>query len=163
MARLAGGERAAFQPVFSQSWPPVLRFCKAVLKHDSDANDAAQQAMMKLFTRASEYDPKRPALPWVLGIAAWECRTWRKKQQRRKEAALDTSPELPITSKDLEAHDLEQAALQALGTLSDLDREALRAVFWEESAPVAGATLRKRKERALERLRTAFRRLYGFD
>jgi RNA polymerase sigma-70 factor (ECF subfamily) len=165
MARLANGERSAFEPVFRELWPVVLRFCGALLKQPSDAQDAAQQAMMKIFTRANEYDVTRPALPWALGIASWECRTLRKKQHRRKETDFDgdraaTPAQAPA---DLEWHDLERAALHALGTLPDRDREALRAAFWEDTAAAQGATQRKRKERALIRLRDAFRRLYGLD
>jgi RNA polymerase sigma-70 factor (ECF subfamily) len=165
MARLANGERVAFEPVFRELWPVVLRFCGALLKQPSDAQDAAQQAMMKIFTRASEYDVTRPALPWALGIASWECRTLRKKQQRRKETALDADRAATSaqTDGDLEWRDLEQAAVHALGTLPELDREALRAAFWDDGSSAQGATQRKRKERALSRLRDAFRRLYGLD
>lgn len=165
MARLANGERSAFEPVFRELWPVVLRFCGALLKHPSDAQDAAQQAMIKIFTRASEYDATRPALPWALGIASWECRTLRKKLQRRKETILDVDgAAAPAqTTNELEWHDLEQAAVHALGTLPDLDRESLRVAFWDEGSSVPGATQRKRKERALTRLRDTFRRLYGLD
>jgi RNA polymerase sigma-70 factor (ECF subfamily) len=56
-----------------------------------------------------------------------------------------------------------KAAMNAMGTLSDTDREALVSTFWEEAASVRGAMLRKRRERALGRLREAFKRLYGLD
>lgn len=44
---------------------------------------AALAAVLKVFSRASEYDPERDALVWALGIAAWECRTIRRKRERR--------------------------------------------------------------------------------
>ena len=65
--------------------------------------------------------------------------------------------------EDAVERQLVEAAATALGTLSDADRETLLATFWEEAASVGGATLRKRRERALVRLRAAFRRLYGLD
>jgi RNA polymerase sigma-70 factor (ECF subfamily) len=55
--------------------------------------------------------------------------------------------------------DLAEAALAAMGELSELDRETLLSTFADE-AP-AGATIRKRRERALGRLRQTLRRLYG--
>jgi RNA polymerase sigma-70 factor (ECF subfamily) len=58
---------------------------------------------------------------------------------------------------------MTRAALTAMTELSELDQETLLASFLEESATASGATFRKRRERALDRLRTAFRRLYGFD
>jgi RNA polymerase sigma-70 factor (ECF subfamily) len=57
--------------------------------------------------------------------------------------------------------DLLRAALASLGELSELDKETLLATFWDEGSSASGATLRKRRERALARLKASFRRLYG--
>lgn len=165
MARLASGERAAFNRVFELLWGPVLRFCEGVLKNHAEAADAAQEAMYKILERASDYDKTRPAMPWALALAGWECRTLMRKQQRRKEdsnAAFDAiASDNP--QEQLIARSLTEAAQTALGTLSELDQEVLVATFWDEAASVSGATLRKRRERATDRLRKAFRRLYGLD
>jgi RNA polymerase sigma-70 factor (ECF subfamily) len=162
MARLADGDRSAFTPVFRRLWAPTLRMCMSMLKNDADANDAAQQSMEKILARASSYDPTRPAMPWALAIAAWECRTVRQARRRRRETADDLVKE-PMTSgaeEEIVQRDLTQAALDALGQLSDVDKETLTATFAEESG-ATGATFRKRRERAVQRLRDAFRRIYG--
>jgi len=164
MARLADGDRAAFPRVFELLWGPIHRLCCSLLKNEADAADAAQEAMQKIFERASDYDRTRPAMPWAMAIAAWESRTLARKRTRRREAA-DAGPD-PAGEHPEEAfvrRNLTTAALSALGELSEADREALVATFWEEAASVSGATLRKRRERALDRLRTTIRRLYGFD
>jgi RNA polymerase sigma-70 factor (ECF subfamily) len=165
MARLADGDRSVFSQVFARLWPPLQRFCGSLLQHEADAADAAQEAMQKILERAaSDYDRSRPALPWALAIAGWECRTSLRRRQRRREtgeqsgAASSADPE-----QELMQRDLTRAALAALGELSDADRDTLLATFWEEAAAVSGATLRKRRERALARLRGAFERLYGLD
>lgn len=165
MARLSRGDRSAFTPVFRALWPRTLRLCQSILKHDADAADAAQQALAKILERASEYDPRRPALPWALGVASWECRTLLKRRARRREVPADDALLTATTGGQDEAVErtLVEAAVTALGTLSDADKETLLATFWEEAASVGGATLRKRRERALVRLRAAFRRLYGID
>ncbi len=165
MARLARGDRSAFTPVFRLLWPRTLKLCTGILRNEADAADAAQQALVKILERASEYDPTRPALPWALGIASWECRSTLKRRTRRREVAADDALLAATTGGQEEQveRQLVEAAVTALGTLSDLDREALLATFWEEAASVGGATLRKRRERALVRLRDAFRRLYGLD
>ncbi len=135
----------------------------SILKNDADAKDAAQQSMEKILSRASSYDASRPAMPWALAIAAWECRTLRQTRRRRRETPEELVKE-PMTSgaeEEIAYRDLTQAALDALGRLSDSDRETLIATFWEESASASGATFRKRRERALHRLRDAFKRIYG--
>jgi RNA polymerase sigma-70 factor (ECF subfamily) len=164
VARLADGDRAAFTPVFQMLWQPVLRLCGSMLKNEADAADAAQQALEKVLTRCGDYDRKRPALPWAFAIAAWECRTFARKHTRRREIPEEQVPEMGAGSEEeLAQRELMQAAVDALGELSPQDREALVATFWEEATNVAGATLRKRRERALKRLRDTFKRLYGLD
>lgn len=165
VARLADGDRSAFTPAFKLLWSPALRLCMKMLKNEADASDAAQQAMEKILSRASDYDPKRPAMPWALGIAAWECRTIVRKRARRGEVSDDAAIEGKVDGAEeavMQAR-LTEAALEAMGQLSDADRETLVATFWDEAASVSGATLRKRRERSLDRLRRAFRRLYGLD
>jgi RNA polymerase sigma-70 factor, ECF subfamily len=162
LAQLAEGDRGAFTLVFRTLWQPVLRLCRSVLKNDADAADAAQQALEKVLTRCADYDRQRPAMPWALAIAAWECRTFARKRTRRREIPEEQAPELGTGSEDeLAQRELMQAAVAALGELSPQDREALVATFWEEASNLTGATLRKRRERALKRLRDTFKRLYG--
>ena len=48
---------------------------------------------MRLFARASEFDADRDALSWALGITSWEVRSWRRRQQRCREASTDAPPE----------------------------------------------------------------------
>jgi RNA polymerase sigma-70 factor (ECF subfamily) len=70
---------------------------------------------------------------------------------------------VPSSEDDVVQEDLTRAAIAAMGQLSDADKETLLATFWDEAASVQGPTLRKRRERALERLRSTFRRIYGLD
>jgi RNA polymerase sigma-70 factor, ECF subfamily len=161
MARLADGDRGAFSPLFRTLWPSALKVCERLLP-PADAADAAQGAMLKILERAHEYDPTRPALPWALGIAAWECRTLRTKQQRRHEVSDETvRSDEGATVRELEQKELVGAAMHAMGALSEADQETLTATYW--GANPSGATFRKRRERALHRLRDSFRRLYGLD
>jgi RNA polymerase sigma-70 factor, ECF subfamily len=174
MARLAEGDRSVFSQVFERLWHPTLRLCKRLLRHDADAADAAQEAMQKILERApGDYDRARAALPWALAIAAWECRTILRRRGRRRETAETESADLNASDPEvaLLQRDLERAALEALGVLSESDRETLVGTFWEEAgsasvrgaALASGAAVRKRRQRALARLRDAFRRLYGLD
>ncbi|MBK9072488.1 MAG: sigma-70 family RNA polymerase sigma factor [Myxococcales bacterium] len=164
MAQLASGDRTSFGRVFELLWGPVLKFCEGVLKNNADAADAAQEAMCKILDRAPDYDKARPAMPWALAIAGWECRTILRKHTRRRESAeavdviASDNPQAQLIATTLTA-----AATTALGTLSASDQEVLIATYWDEAASVSGATLRKRRERALDRLRKSFRRLYGLD
>lgn len=161
MKALAQGDRSAFTPVFQALWGPTLKLCTRLV--GDDGADVAQTAMLNILERAGEYDWRRPALPWAMGLAAWECQTHRTRVARRREGG--EVPEVSDGGDEAAAHEqrqLETAATEALGTLSEQDRETLVDTYWAR-APATGATVRKRRERALVRLRDAFRRLYGID
>jgi RNA polymerase sigma-70 factor (ECF subfamily) len=164
MGRLADGDRAVFGRVFALLWPRLRAFALRCAG-PADGEDAAQAAVLKVFSRASEYDPERDALVWALGIAAWECRTIRRKRERRREepalalaqvpSAAQGTPEDEIVDRDLRA-----AAAEVLGTLRPLDVETIAAAAGGQAA-ASGATFRKRLERAVSRFRLAWRARHG--
>jgi DNA-directed RNA polymerase specialized sigma24 family protein len=162
MARLADGDRTAFRPAFRLLWPRLRAFAVRYLG-SVDGEDAAQGALLRVFSRASEYDPGRDALAWALGIAAWECRTLRRRSQRRREDLVPPPEERSPGATPEEAaieQDLRVAAEQILGTLRPADVETLLAAAGGPR-PVQGATFRKRLERALARFRLAWRAKHG--
>ena len=161
MARLADGERAAFDPVFEMLWP-VLRAYAVRMIGPEEGEDVAQQALLKLFARASEYDPGRDALAWALGITTWECRTARRRQSRSRERCHHPLPDpadpSPSACPETHAHGIEmRAALgAALEELSETDREFLLAELQGQEHTAKPATVRKRRQRALARLRSVW-------
>jgi len=164
MNRLADGDRSVFDEVYARLWPILSSFCAKTLS-DADAEDAAQQALLKVFDRAPTFERERDALTWALSISVWEVKTIRKRHTRSRLTALDEQP-LPSMSDDPEGLNAErqivEAARQVLGQLSEQDQETLLATFHEETPEaVAGATFRKRRERALTRLREAWSRIYA--
>ncbi len=163
MARLADGDRTAFDPLYDALWPVVASFCARRLGDASRGEDAAQQALVKVFEKASTYDARRPALPWVLAFAHWECRTASGRASRAREdgpfdpvdSGLD--PETAAVRADLRV-----AVQAAVGAMSPTDEAALWA--WVErdvAEAAAGATLRKRMERAKRRFADLWRRRHG--
>lgn len=166
LARLAAGDRSAFHPVFERAWPVVRDFCRSALRDQSNAEDAAQQALLRLFERAAEFDARRDALPFILGVAWNECRTLRRRTERRREESIERTTERAATEPDPEERvmkqDLERAGRDVLLSLPPGDIEAILADLGERGRPlVASATFRKRLERARRRLREAWRAKHG--
>ncbi len=166
MAELADGNRAAFDGVYESAWPLVRGFVGRHLP-PAEADDAAQEALLRVFARASEFDPGRDALAWILGIAAWEIRTARTRRRRRREEALDEDalarrpgrePTPEEIAGDLQTSRRIDAALAALGPA---DAATLRAYMSEERPGVPAATFRKRVQRAVTRLRDAWKTGHG--
>jgi len=160
LTALAGGDRTAFDPLFRRLWPLLRGFARRCLP-SQEADDAAQDALLRVFRRASEFDTSRDALSWILGIAAWQVRTHRTKSRRRREDLSDAPPERedPAASPEEQAAVRQLAALldRALGDLSPADAATLTAYAQGERPDLPGATFRKRVERALARLKRATR------
>jgi len=166
MERLADGDRAAFHPVFEVLWPLLRRFAARHLRPE-ESEEAAQDALVKIFFRAAEYDPSRNALAWALGIAAFEIKTIRRRRLRRREAppsvaALEKMRDGSRTpEEEAMARDLERTLQEALGVLRPEDAETLRLYARGDRPAIAAATFRKRIERALLRLRGVWRTTDG--
>jgi RNA polymerase sigma factor (sigma-70 family) len=163
LERLADGDRDAFHPLFVRLWPLLRGFAARCLPRE-DVEDAAQEALLRVFARAAEFDRRRDALPWVLGIAAYEIRTARQRRRRRwrrehpDDDALAGQPDPGRSPEEIAlAAELERALGEALGALRPVDTETLLAYARGECPDLPGPTFRKRVERALGRLRSAWR------
>ena len=164
MTALAAGDRSAFRPVFAGLWPLVLRLCQRILRDPDVAQDAAQAALMKLFLHATEFHADGDAVAWALSFAAFECRTARNRCLRRREendeiellAIAGGGPSPEDTS--IEAN-LRSAAREVLGSLRPHDAETIHLVLAGDRP--SSPAFRKRLQRAVERLRTAWRHTHG--
>lgn len=169
MVRFSDGDRAAFAPLFELLWPIVLRYCSRALGSGSDAEDTAQEALVKVFCRIADFDGTRDGLTWVRAISRYEVMTCRRKRQRKREHQSADLSWVHTTDAGIEETAVERemhAALErAIGALSDRDRVLLEAALvGHEREPAAApleARARKRKQRAVERLHVAWRRIYG--
>jgi RNA polymerase sigma-70 factor (ECF subfamily) len=121
LTALARGERAAFDPLFRRLWPLLRGFARRFLSAE-EADDVAQEALLRIFRRASEFDPGRDALAWVLGIVAWQVRTQRTKARRRREEPAEALPERETSSASPEE---EAAAAELTAALDRALAEAL--------------------------------------
>ena len=157
MTELADGDRAAFDEVYERVWPLVRAFVGRHLR-SGEAEDVAQEAILRVFARAGEFDRDRDALAWILGIAAWQIRTHRTRERRRREEPLDEGKhdrDRPDPSPEEAAVRRERDLLvgQAIAALGPSDAATLEAYMTNERPTIAPATFRKRVQRAVERAR----------
>ncbi len=164
MVRFADGERAAFRPLFDALWPILLAITTRALGDRADAEDAAQRAMMVLSRRLVELDRDRDGVAWAATIAVFEAMTVRRAAQRRRadaDAGLTAVPDgAPGPDAQLATAQLRAAVRAAVGELAARDQDALAAVLGDRPT-ASGETPRKRRFRAIERLRALWRRTHG--
>lgn len=155
MARLADGDRTAFDPLFRELRPRALRVARRGLAADV-ADDVAQSALERVFFRASEFESGRACLPWFYAVVANEIRAVTRKRERLH-AAIEVEPasEAPGADEQMARRELEVALDRAIEALDGPSAEAIAALLGR-SAPVIdrSPTFRKRLSRAYARLRT---------
>jgi RNA polymerase sigma-70 factor (ECF subfamily) len=164
MVRLSDGDRSAFDVLLDELWPVILTFVQGRVGNTADAGDIAQEVFLRICSRIADFDRSRDGLSWAFGIGSYEILTHRKRVRRRREVHDETmlereaddaaSPEMV-----LEQREVALAFEQAVGALTEADRLLLGIVRREPDGPASPA-LRKRKQRALERLRGIWRRIY---
>ncbi len=164
---LADGDRSAFDFVFETAWPLVHRLAVKMLGARTDTEDVAQQALMKVFSRAQEFDKSRDALAWILGITSYECKTLRQTERRRKEDSSDENNFNNLSDTKLSPEEeqinaeLETCIRDLLSTLSPQDQETILISVNELSRPeLNAATYRKRLQRAMDKLRSKWKERY---
>jgi RNA polymerase sigma factor (sigma-70 family) len=170
LVRLAGGERDVFDEVFGALWPPLLALSRRLLGDTGDAEDAVQEAIVKMLGNVDEYDASRDALSWAFAITAFEVRTLRKQRARRRESASATAGIADDPTRTPEARlvdaELRSRLAESVDLLSEVDRQTISTYLGLGSQAAAGEALgsaaRKRRQRALARLRAIWRSLHGF-
>lgn len=165
MSAAADGDRAALDPLFAALWPLVLAYATRWLGDVALAEDAAQEALVKLFGQLDRYERERDALTWALTHATWQCRTMRRARERRGELPELAPHDLVGDERDVAEHrGLVRAALDTLAELPPRDRDIITASLVDDDelrSTLAPATFRKRLERALTRFRTSWRSRHG--
>ena len=156
MARLARGDRAAFEPLYLALQPRALRLATARVGASSAA-DVAQSALLRVFSRASEFEPGRPCLPWFYAIVGNEIRT-AQRGAARYVLELAPSQEPLDEARDAESklvtRELERALQLAIDSLDAESANAVRAMLGLAPMPeLQPATFRKRVSRAYAKLR----------
>lgn len=164
MVRLSDGDRAAFDVLVDELWPVLLAFAERGVGKGPDAEDVAQEVFYRISARIADFDRTRDGLSWAFGIASYEIMTQRRRVTRRREvfddAALSGQIDRDASQEDrLLMREMTAALSEAETQLSAEERVSLG--LHDGQSSVGGPALRKRKQRALERLRVLWRQIYG--
>jgi RNA polymerase sigma-70 factor (ECF subfamily) len=77
----AGGFAGDFDELYAEFQPRVLAYCRAVLHHDEDALDAAQETMLAVFRHHSELRQVRSVWNFLRCVAANKCHDVLRRRQ----------------------------------------------------------------------------------
>ncbi len=172
VASAAAGDRGAAEAVISAVRDDVYRLALRMLWHPEDAQDATQEALLRILTRLGSYRGEAAFRTWAYRVAANHILSWRTSRveaesldfrrfgEQLSEGLADLDPATPDAR--LLAEEVKLGC--TLGMLVCLDRDhrlayVLVDVFGLPSADAAWvcgvtpAAVRKRASRSRDRLR----------
>jgi RNA polymerase sigma-70 factor, ECF subfamily len=172
IARILGGEPQLFHDLIRPLERPVFVTLFMLLRNESDAEDAAQEAFVKVYRYLHTFRGDSRFSTWVLSIARNEGLAWLRKRATRPEEPLepvlaensgDFTPALltdwrEVPLETLERKELRQCLGQAILKLPPIYREVVQLrdveeLDVQETAQVLGITAGSVKVR-LHRART---------
>ena len=89
VARRCGGTRRAFAALYQRHHQALYRYCRSILRHDEDAQDALQSTMAKAFAALQNEQRDFELRPWLFRIAHNEAISILRR--RRDAAELDAA------------------------------------------------------------------------
>src|SRR5579863_4055567 len=165
LARSARGDRRAFDEIVTRYGPVALRVAARMAPDRQSAEDIAQEAMVRIWRRADEFDGRRARFTtWLYRIVVNLCIDLRRKP-RLVALPEDFDPVDPSTggAESVELDERRAALIRAIDELPSGQRAALTLVYDEglsgaQAAQVLGVST-KAVERLLARARARLREL----
>ncbi|MDX2157531.1 MAG: sigma-70 family RNA polymerase sigma factor [Hyphomicrobiaceae bacterium] len=144
LARLAGGDALGLRDIVDRHLPAVLGIARRMLREESEAEDVAQETMLRLWRNASRIELGPGGLrPWLRRVVSNLCID--RVRAGRHLTVVEEVPEQaePASQLDsLERQHLTDRVAQALQRLPDRQRLALTLFHFEGlSQSEVGATL----------------------
>jgi RNA polymerase sigma-70 factor (ECF subfamily) len=168
MVRLAEGDSAALEEIYSATRVKLFGICFRILGDRKEAEDALQDVYVNLWQRADRYDPERASpISWLATFARNRAIDRLRTGKVRSgavpvEEAAPLPDEMPLADALLVDAERDAQIHQCLSGLDENARTYIRAAFFEgytyaqlaERADVPLGTMKSWIRRGLMKLRT---------
>jgi len=169
VVRAQHGDPRAFEQLVDPYREIAFRVAYLITRNRDDAEDAAQDALVKGWRSLRRFRAGAPLRPWLLRIVANEARNRRRGAGRRERLALrvaaaSSGEAAPSPEEAAVATAERQRLLETLERLPEASRLVLECRYLlelseQETAAALGVrkgTVKSRTARALDRLREAY-------
>ena len=158
--RVGRGDPAAAQTLVARKLPRILALAQRMLGDAAEAEDVAQEAMLKAWRQAPKWAPGKAKFDtWMHRVALNLCYD---RLRRRREIPTDTPPDRPddgpAPDRGLLAAETGARVEAALQRLPDRQREAIVLCHYQELSNIEAAALLEISVEALESLLSRGRR-----
>jgi len=158
--RVGQGDPAAIQAMVARKLPRMLALAQRMLGDSAEAEDVAQDAMLRAWKQAPRWTPGQAKFDtWLHRVGLNLCYD---RLRRRRETVTATPPDRPDTGpapdRGLLAADVGVRVDAALARLPDRQREAIVLCHYQELTNIEAAALMEVSVDALESLLSRGRR-----
>ena len=154
------GDKIAFGKLIEAYQTPVYNLAYRMLHNSREAEEAAQEAFIRAYTRLDSYDPKRKFSTWMLSITSNYCVDLLRKRRGVMLSIDEPLPPHPALMSDSDKRPERQVMLSEqqemvqllLAELSEDYRQAVVLRYWhdlsyEEIAEIMNTTISAIKSR----------------
>ncbi len=168
IARVQAGQRELFYELVKPYERRVYAAAMAILRNEHDAEDAAQEAMLKAFAHIGQFRAEARFSTWLIQITVNESLMRKRRERTVAMEQIDNRPDgeeseyaprdfadwREIPSEALERKEVRQRLAEALGTLDPKYREVfmlrdMQHLNIQETAEALGITVASVKTRLL--------------
>jgi len=158
--RVGEGDPAAIQAMVARKLPRMLSLAQRMLGDAAEAEDVAQEAMLRAWRQAPRWTPGQARFDtWLHRVGLNLCYD---RLRRRREIATDAIPDSiddgPAPDRGLLAAETGARVEQALTRLPERQREAIVLCHYQELGNIEAAALMEISVEALESLLSRGRR-----
>jgi len=133
------GDKDAINQLVLSYQQAVFNLCYRMLGERGEAEDAAQEALVKAVLNLHTFDGARPFKPWVLRIASNECID--RMRRRKPTVSLDglgddgawewQAGQSPNPEVELGEREQQRRIQEGLAQLPPVDRTVIALFYWE--------------------------------
>jgi RNA polymerase sigma-70 factor (ECF subfamily) len=159
MRRIGAGDAGAARIVVSQHLPALVALARHMLKSDNEAEDIAQEAFVRLWKQAPQWQPGRALIrTWLRRVAGNLCID---RMRARRGVPLDPGDDWPVAPRQqalAEERQLIERVEAALARLPERQRLALTLSHYQGLSQIEAAEAMEISVEALESLLARARR-----
>ena len=160
VSRVGQGDPAAIQAMVARKLPRMLALAHRMLNDPAEAEDVAQETLLKAWRQAPRWKPGKARFDtWLHRVALNLCYD---RLRRRREILTDAIPDRsdpgPLPDQGLQAAELGARVDAALAKLPERQREAIVLCHYQELGNIEAAALMEISVEALESLLSRGRR-----
>jgi RNA polymerase sigma-70 factor, ECF subfamily len=160
LARVAAGEAQAFRGLVDRHLPTVLAIARRMLRDDAEAEDVAQEALLRLWRNAAALELGAGGVrPWLRRVASNLCID--RVRARRNTTAVDQVPEQAEPAgqvRHLAERELGARVDAALKALPERQRLAITLFHYEGMSQIEVGSVLGISDEAVESLLARARR-----